>query len=453
LFYDVGLVSLQPQFVTQQFVTIDLMLLLRTRGFRALVALYVALLIANPSSAYSVLSHEAIVDALWDVKLKPVLLARFPNATPEQLKEAHAYGYGGAIIQDIGFYPHGNGYFSDLTHYARAGDFIIALIAESQNLNEFAFALGSLSHYFSDNDGHRLGTNVAEPLLYPKLRRKFGNVITYEDKPAAHLQTEFGFDVLEIAKGNFPPEAYHDFIGFNVARPLLERAFRDTYGLDLKVMFPDFDRAIGSFRRAVSNTIPLATRVAWAQHEDEIRKARPGVTRKRFLYIMSRSSYERNWGKQYDRPSFWDRVLAFFFRLLPPIGPLKALRFKTPTPQVEQLFMRSFDIATTAYRNKLDDTRRSTPRLENTNFDLGVAAPPGDYKLQDDTYAYWLDALAQENFSGLTPQITEELLRYYGNLNAPLNSKRHKSTWKRLLAQLDRLKLKLGVPQGREVRH
>ncbi|MFL6350914.1 MAG: zinc dependent phospholipase C family protein, partial [Bryobacteraceae bacterium] len=376
--------------------------------------------------------------------------ARFPKATPEQLKEAHAYAYGGAIIQDIGFYPHGNGYFSDLTHYARAGDSILAPISESQNLNEFAFALGSLSHYFSDNDGHRLGTNVAEPILYPKLRRKFGGVITYEDKPSAHLQTEFGFDVLEVAKGNFAPEAYHDFIGFNVATPVLERAFRDTYGIDLKTLFPDFGRAIGSYRRAVSDTIPLATRVAWAQHEDEIRKARPGITRKRFLYIMSRSSYERDWGKQYDRPSFWDRVLAFFFRFLPPIGPLRALRFKTPTPHVEQLFMRSFDVAATAYRGKLDDVRRGAPRLENTNFDLGVPAPPGGYKLQDDTYAYWLDALAQANFRGLNPPITETLLRYYGNLNAPLHSKRHKSRWKRLLAQLDRLKSEVGMPQGRD---
>jgi hypothetical protein len=164
---------------------------------------------------------------------------------------------------------------------------------------------------------------------------------------------------------------------------------------------------------------------------------------------MSRSSYERDWGKQYDRPSCWDHLLAFILKLLPPVGPLKALRFKTPTPQVEQLFMRSFDVATTAYRGKLDDARRDTLRLENTNFDLGVAARPGDYKLQDDTYAYWLDALAQENFAGSTPRITEELLRYYGNLNAPLNSKRHKSTWKRLLTQLDRLKSEVGIPQGR----
>src|SRR5205085_2619559 len=138
-------------------------------------------------------------------------------------------------------------YFSDLTHYARAGDFIVALISASQNLDEFAFALGSLSHYLADNDGHRLATNVAEPMLYPKLQRKFGKVVTYEDDPRLHLQTEYGFDVLEIAKGNFAPEAYQNFIGFNVARPVLERAFRDTYGFELNTLFGDLDRAIGSF--------------------------------------------------------------------------------------------------------------------------------------------------------------------------------------------------------------
>jgi hypothetical protein len=408
---------------------------------------------ASPSDSYSVLSHEAMIDALWDVKLKPVLLARFPNATPEQLKEAHGYAYGGAIIQDIGFYPHGNGYFSDLTHYARAGDFIVALISESQNLDEFAFALGALSHYFSDNDGHRLATNVAEPILYPKLRRKFGNVVTYEDSPRVHLQTEYGFDVLEVAKGNFAPQAYHDFIGFNVARPVLERAFRDTYGFDLKTMFGDFDGAIGSYRRAVSKTIPTATRVAWAQREKEIQKAQPGITRARFVYIMSRSSYERNWGKQYDRPSRGDRILAFLLRLVPPIGPLKALHFKMPTPPVEQLFMRSFDVATDGYRKQLAEAGAGTLRLENTNFDLGVVARPGQYRLQDDTYAYWLDALSQDNFTGLTPAITKELLTYYGNLNAPLHPKKDKKRWQRLSTELDRLKASVGVPPGREIPH
>ena len=227
-------------------------------------ALLLILLSLQPLLGYSVLSHEALVDVLWDAKLRPLLLGRFPQATPEELKRAHGFAYGGAIIQDFGYYPHGTPAFSDLTHYVRTGDFVVALFQEARDLNEFAFALGALSHYASDLDGHRFGTNMGEPLLYPKLQKKFGNVVTYEDNPAAHLKTEFGFDVLQVARGNFAPQAYHDFIGFFVAKELVERAFSDTYGLELKDLFDDFDQAVNSYRSAVSRTIPMATRIAWS---------------------------------------------------------------------------------------------------------------------------------------------------------------------------------------------
>src|SRR4051794_26300699 len=83
--------------------------------------------------ASSVLSHEALVDALWDVKLKQVLLSRYPGASEPDLKAAHGYAYGGSIVQDLGYYPHGSKAFSDLTHYVRTGDFILALIAEARD--------------------------------------------------------------------------------------------------------------------------------------------------------------------------------------------------------------------------------------------------------------------------------------------------------------------------------
>ncbi len=410
---------------------------------RALRSLTVAALLFGLAVAcygYSVLSHEALVDAVWQLTLKPALLSRFPHATPEQLKEAHGYAYGGAIIQDEGFYPHGNGYFSDLTHYCRAGDFIEALISDSQTLDEYAFALGALSHYASDNDGHRLATNVGEPLLYPKLRRKFGNVITYEEKPYVHLQTEFAFDVEEVAKGNYAPEAYHDFIGFNVATALLKKAFFETYGFELTDMFDDFDRAMGSYRHTLSTLIPFFTRVAWANHQDEIRKARPTVTERQFLYVMSRSSYEREWGKQYDRPSFRDRLVGFIVRLLPPIGHLRTLKFKPLTPEVEQLFMKSFDAATKQYSAEIREARRRALHLENTNFDVGVITRPGEYKLQDQTYAYWLDELSLHNFTGVTPAVRTDILNYYRDLNAPFDTKKHPKDWHKVQSQLGELK-------------
>jgi hypothetical protein len=391
-------------------------------------------------SAYSVLSHEAMVDALWDVRIKPLLLAQYPNATPEDLKKAHGYAYGGAIIQDLGYYPHGSEQFSDLTHYVRTGDFILALIHESHDLNELSFAFGALSHYLGDMDGHRLATNVGEPILYPRLEKKFGPVVTYEQQPAYHLKTEFGFDVLEVARGNFAPQAYHDFIGFYVAKDLLARAFQDTYGLDLKDLFSDFDVAIDSYRSAVSRTIPQATRIAWAQRRAEIEHVEPGISHKRFVYIMKRSSYEREWGKRLDEPTFWDKLLALLLRLIPPIGPLRDLQLKMPTPPVEKLFMDSFSRASVQYGKKLESLAAGDISLPNENYDVGTVTPVGQYFLADDIEAFWLHKLAEKNFSSVTPAIQNQLTSYFGDLSAPMKIKQKPAAWKQLQADYAALK-------------
>ncbi len=401
--------------------------------------LFVAGLVGSSCFACSVLSHEAIVDAAWDVKIVPLLRARFPRATADDLKAAHAYGYGGAIIQDLGYYPHGNKHFSDMTHYVRTGDFVLALLTEAHDLNEFAFALGALSHYASDSDVHRYATNPGEAMLYPKLERKFGPSITYEQDPAAHLKTEFGFDVLEVAKGNFAPEAYHKFIGFAVATTLLGRAFQDTYGLDLPDLFSDLNKSIGSYRRAVSKTIPTATRIAWAQRNRDIERSSPGMTRSKFVYVMNRSSYEHEWGKTYDRPTMADRFAAEMLRLIPPVGPLRALRFRMPTPEVEKLFMQSFDRSVTEYESELTQARYIKPALENRNYDLGEVVKPGIYALQDETYAFWLDQLARKAYESVTPDIRENILRNLPSTPAAFRSKTDNAAQTHLSDELSEL--------------
>lgn len=409
-------------------------------GRRTLIAVVSCLALTPACRAYSVLSHEALIDALWDAKLKPALLSMYPDATPDELNKAHGYAYGGAIIQDLGYYPHGSKQFSDLTHYVRTGDFIVALIHESRSLDDLAFSLGALSHYVSDLDGHRLATNVGEPMLYPRLQRKFGKFVTYEDSPAAHLKTEFGFDVLEVAKGRFAPEAYHDFIGFYVPQPLVERAFRDTYGLEIQDLFQDFPRAIESFRKAVSKTIPMATRIAWAEKKHEIERSQPGMTRQRFVYVMSRSSYEREWGKEYDRPSAGDQTLAIILKLLPPIGPLRALKLRMPTPPVEKLFMESFDRSAKQFAGMVNVALDGSLRLEPRNYDVGVVTSAGAYRLDDDVQAYWLALLARKNFTTVTPAIRGELLDYYGDLSALIATRRNEKKWRQLVAELRQLK-------------
>jgi len=196
------------------------------RAFAVIVVLVLSLGWPSDSAAYAVLAHEAIIDSAWDTNIRPLLLKRFPGATPEELKEAHGYAYGGAIIQDMGYYPHGSFFFSDLTHYVRSGDFVLALLHDSKDLDGYAFALGALAHYASDNEGHPIATNRAVPLLYPKLKTKYGDSVTYEQDRLAHVKTEFGFDVLEVAHGRYAPDSYHDFIGFGVSVSLLEQAFQ-----------------------------------------------------------------------------------------------------------------------------------------------------------------------------------------------------------------------------------
>jgi hypothetical protein len=276
-------------------------------------------------------------------------------------------------------------------------------------------------------------------MLYPRLEKKYGKFITYEESPVGHLKTEFGFDVLEVAKGNFAPEAYHNFIGFYVAEPLVERAVRDTYGLEIGDLFKDFHRAVESFRRAVSKTIPKATRVAWAAKHDEIERSQPGITRRRFIYIMRRSSYERDWGKQYTPPSPGERTLAILLKLVPPIGPLRALTLRMPTPEVEKLFMDSFDRSAKQFGEAIDQAMDGNLRLEPKNYDVGVVTLAGQYRLDDNVQAYWLNLLAKKNFSSLTPAIRSELLRYYSDPNAPIATRKDKRKWRELVAQLQEL--------------
>jgi hypothetical protein len=409
--------------------------------FLAIVAFCGLLLtLAPPSFAYSVLSHEAIIDAAWDASIKPLLLKRFPDSTADQLREAHGYAYGGAIIQDMGYYPHGSIFFSDLTHYVRSGDFVLALIRDSKDLDGYAFALGALAHYSADNAGHSIGTNPAVPVLYPKLRKRYGDSVNYEENPLAHVKTEFGFDVLEVAKQHYAPDSYHDFIGFAVARPLLNQAFQETYGLDLTKVLSNEDKVLNSYRRDVSKLIPKATRIAWTLKGKEIAKDQPGMTKRKFLYNLKRASFEKEWGKDYQPPTFSERFLAFLVRLLPKIGPLKVLQLRPPTPETERMFEASFNATLDRFRGHLSDLDGGRIELINDNFDLGKVTGPGVYRMNDDTHAELLDKLAQQNFTGLNPELRAEFLQFYVDLNSPNATKRKAKRWQQVQADLQKLK-------------
>jgi Zinc dependent phospholipase C len=398
------------------------------------------LLTESPTaSAYSILTHEAIVDSTWDSAIKPLLLKRFPAATADDLVQAHGYAYGGSIIQDLGYYPFGSAFYSDLTHYVRSGDFISNLIRESQDLDEYAFALGALSHYAADDNGHRLATNLSVPLLYPKLRSKFGKSITYGDDPVSHTRTEFGFDVFQAAKGRYASDAYKGFVGFQVAKPVLERAFLDTYGLRIEQVFFNLDLAIGTYRRAVGTVLPALTRVAWQLKRQEIRKDAPGITRQKFLYNLSRSSFEKNWGATYRRPGVRSRILTGFFHIVPRAGgPFKAFAFKRLTPETERLYMAGFNASIDRYRELLASVGRDRLVLPNDNFDIGQTANAGQYKLADAAYAKLVHKL-EGHYANLPQDLRSDILAFYRDLSLPIATKANQGEWARLQGELTHL--------------
>jgi hypothetical protein len=402
-----------------------------------------ALLLAPVSYGYTVLTHEAIIDSVWDASLQKLLLKRFPGATPEELEQAHAYAYGGCIIQDLGYYPFSSRFFSDLTHYVRTGDFISELIRQSQDLNEYAFALGALEHYAADTEGHRIATNRAVPMLYPELRRKYGKDVTYWENPVAHIRTEFGFDVLQIASGRYAPDRYKSFIGFQVSRDVLERAFLNTYGIKMKDVFGNVTLALGSYRYAVRSIVPGMTRVAWSLKQEQLKKEIPGITRKKFLYNLSRSSYEKDWGREYHQPGLGTKLLTFFFRILPSTGPFSALQIRPPTPEVEKLFMASFNAAVDHYQAELANVAAGGPELPNENFDLGEPPQAGTYIGTDDAYAKLVGKLAEHQFAGMSMELLENILGFYRGSNPTLSARsteKESASRAKLLDQLDRLK-------------
>ena len=421
----------------------------RHPAFAAAALIMVLLMSSVALRGYSVLTHEEIVDLAWTSELRPLLLHRFPALTEEQIKEAHAYAYGGSVIQDLGYYPFGSRQFSDLVHYVRTGDFVLELLHESQDANEYAFALGALSHYASDIDGHP-AVNEAVALRYPKLRAKYGKSVRYAQDRTAHLKTEFGFDTLQVAKNRYASDQYHDFIGFKVAQPLLERSFAVIYGLPLKQVLTHEELAIGSYRYAVSTLIPQMTKVALQTHKKDLIRETPNIAKKKFLYRLSRSDYEREWGKTYTRPGRATRVLAALLRYFPKIGPFKGKGFDSPTAQTEDLYIKSINTTIDHYVAMLEALRRDALVLPNRDLDDGKETRASEYTLADEAYAALLAKLTELHFEGTSPELRDNVIAFYADLSLPIKTREDPERWHDVLTGLDQLK---GLAQSSIVEH
>jgi len=409
---------------------------------RCIIVLFIyLLLIPSQSKAYSVLTHEAIIDASWDKSILPLLKYKYPNATADELKQAHAYVYGGCLIADMGYFPFGSEYFTDLSHYVRSGDFVENLLSESQNLNEYAFALGSMCHYMADKYGHSIATNHVVPITYPKIGKEFGPVVTYEEDHTSHSRVEISFDVLQIARGNYATPAYHDFIGFEVARPVLERAFLKTYGQDINTVFGDLTLAIGTFRWSVKSLLPTVTRTAWVLKKNDIKKLNPSINSHKFHYRMKKKAYYAEFGKDRQKPGFKAQVLSFIVRFLPKVGPLKALKFKDVGPEGEKLFIRSFDTVLVHYHDALATLYTDKKELPDIDYDTGYPTQPGEYHLADKTYDDLLIKLKETKFNNVTAPLKENILAFYSKADTTSLALKYPADWKKASIALQEIKV------------
>ncbi|HWZ41838.1 MAG TPA: zinc dependent phospholipase C family protein [Candidatus Saccharimonadales bacterium] len=410
-------------------------------SLRSFIAvLLIVCTLGSQGYGYSVLTHEEIIDLLWDAQIKPLLLEKYPETTADGLRVAHSYAYGGSLVQDMGYYPFGNRLFSDLVHYVRSGDFVEALLNEAADVNEYAFALGALAHYTADIAGHPF-VNAAVAQNFPKLKAKYGPLVTFQQNPKAHIQTEFGFDVVQVAKHRYASDAYHDFIGFQVSKPALERAFVKTYGIRLEDVFGSIDLSIATFRRSISTIIPQMTRVALLTKKDDMVKEDPSFARTKFLYNLKRTEYEKEWGRTYQKPGFGAQMMAAMFRLLPKVGPFKAVGFKMPSPETETLYLKSVNNSVDQYRKYLQGLRAGTFALENKDFDTGKHTEAGEYKLTDDAYAALLNKIADRKFADTSPALRENILAFYQGPVAPIFNEKKPDERARTLKNIEELSL------------
>lgn len=446
------------------------------RPFSSLLLL--CLLYARPADGYSLLTHEQLIDLTWDASIVPLIKSRYPAITAAQLDHARAYAYGGCVIQDIGYYPFGDTFYSNLTHYVRSGDFVVNLFRNAGNADELAFAIGALSHYIGDNIGHADATNLAVPVEFPKLGQKYGHSVRYAEGSSQHVRTEFGFDINEISHAHFAPAHYFSHVGLQVPQRQLELAFYQTYGLA-----EDFSKGKGNrvnvkaYRFAVRTFIP---RIAFSVNLLHRHKEPPVVDSpelQRLTTELADIAAKNDWAAYRRKAGVGTYTLAGFLYILPKVGSLSLVAVKGPTVETDREYISSVLRSTDALNFTLrrftppstsagtpeaaakDVTSQSPPSdplpakpgsaqavprgssdpqhpLRNRDLDTGSIVRPSSYPLTDATYYKLVHRLAAKPAQAVPPGIKEDILAYYADLNLPFATKSHPSSWRTLQADL-----------------
>ncbi len=389
--------------------------LLRSLAY-GLIALSAIAFSPVSARAYSILTHEELIDLAWNGSIRPLLLARFPGTTDAQLTEAHAYAYGGCAIQDMGYYPFGKKFFSDLTHYVRSGDFIAWLFRNAHTINEYAFAIGALSHYLGDSIGHSEAINPATGVEFPNLSRRFGPDVTYDESPHGHIRTEFAFDVEQATRQAFAPPAYLDFIGFQIPRKFLAQAFIDTYGFDIHEVLGQARPALRSYSTSARSFIPAFAEAEVVLHRHQFLPPPDDEAYRIFAERVTRTNYDRRWKHAYHGPGFKAHVLAIFVFLVPKIGSAADLAIKIPSQETEELYLHSVNQTVDSFQAALDKLG-SEPKvliaLSNIDLDTGNHVKRGEYRRTDEAYANLLSRLTSQPDRTIPIDVQQNILEFY----------------------------------------
>ncbi len=403
------------------------------------IACLALLLTTAPAVPYSVQTHEELIDLAWKQSIRPILLKQYPTLTEAQLQEAHAYAYGGCAIQDFGYYPFGNAFFSDLTHYVRAGDFVLSLLRNAHTADELAFAIGSLSHYIGDVIGHSTAVNFSVPIEFPKLEKKYGSSVNYAENPHAHVQTEFAFDINQLSKRRFAPSAYLKYVGLEIPRPLLRKAFFETYGINLPDIIGTKETSIRVYRYGVRRFIPNIARAETLLHKKNFPEDIPSPDLDTLRVDALQASADNNWEAYRKTPGFTSHLYAGFIFILPKVGTLKLLAIKGPNQQTEDLYIKSVNHSIKSMRLVLTNFDRIDHYISNRDLDTGLVVKPGGYPLTDKTYAKLL-AVITKNPSNVVPtELKHDLIEYYADPNAPIITKNDPEEWAQVQANLKTL--------------
>jgi len=445
-----------------------------------LIALLTLLAPVPHASAYSLITHEQLIDLTWEDSIVPLLLSRFPNLTQAQLNKARSYAYGGCVIQDIGYYPFGDRFFSNLTHYVRSGDFVINLFRNANTADELAFAVGALSHYVGDSIGHSEATNIAVPVEFPKLRAKYGSDVNYAEGKHAHIQTEFAFDINEISKHHMAPLHFLRTVGLNVSVRQVALAYYQTYGIT--ATFSGRRRRLLNVPAYRFSTRYFIPRIAYALTLLHRGSEPPEPTNEEAQLLASKAAHmadEYDWQRYRRHAGIGTFCLAGFIFILPKLGPLKLLDIKGPTEDTDVEYIHSVIMSTAVLRRMLEQftpptgrrpvpanltqddgshpplpaknpeshdpknnpnalLRSEGPRhpLPNRDLDTGRVVQPGGYRLTDSTYADLLHRLTRKPKQPIPPGIKENILAYYADPNLPITTQKDPDKWKQVQADL-----------------